>query len=193
MLNLAGPEFDLVNVVHAVLADGEHRRRAFFSDVAGALQESTQRKLATIRKAYDDTRSDPAYWEMIEHEVLGTVLPQYAPLAAQQNHLEQTSYGVWRNGDLGARLAFTLAGLVIGGIIIAVPFIPIFIDAFAFFLAFLGWFYPDLKKLFHDFSYNRRLNALLADALRFQQRNATAYLSLSSIDRLLSDPHDETT
>jgi hypothetical protein len=190
MLNLTGPEFDVANVVHAVLADCEHRRRAVTADLRQALEESARRKLAIARAAFDEARGDPAYWSTVEHEVMLTALPQYVRIADRQNRLERTHYDVWRNGDLGARAIFALVGLTVGGIIVAVPFIPIFIDAFAFFLAVCGWFYPDLKKLLHDFSYTRRLNAILAEAVRYQQRSSMEYVTASSLDRMLTRTGD---
>ena len=181
MLNLTSPEFDVANVVHAVLADCEHRRRAVTSDLAREMEESARRKLAVARSAFDEARGDPAYWATVEHEVLRTALPQYVRIAERQNRMERAHYDVWRNGDLGARCAFALLGPTVGGIIVAVPFIPIFIDAFAFFLALCGWFYPDLKKLLHDFTYTRRLNAILAEAVRYQRRSSMEFITLAQL------------
>lgn len=188
MLNLTGPEFDLGNVVHAVLAHCEHRRRAISGDFAAAMDDTARRKLSDIRIAFDEARGDSAYWDTLEHEVLETALPQYLAIAERQSGMEQTSYGVWRGGDLAARATFALIGLIVGGICVAAPFIPIYIDAFAFFLAFCGWFYPDLKKVMTDFGYTRRLNAIVTEATRYQRRTATAYLSSKTFDRMLVGP-----
>jgi hypothetical protein len=187
MLNLTGPEFDVANVVHAVLADCEHRRRAVTADLAHAMEENARRKLAIARSAFDEVRGDPAYWATVEHEVMRTALPQYVRIADRQNRLERAHYEVWRNGDLGARCAFTLIGLTVGGIIVKVPFIPIFIDTFAFFLALCGWFYPDLKKLLHDFSYTRRLNAIVAEAVRYERRSSMEFINLEQVLKGESD------
>ena len=173
MLNLIGSEFDIGNMVHSVLADCEHRRRAMpDEDFASALQENAQKKLAASREAFEAAGGDPSHWQTVEEEVLHTALPQYVRIAERQNHLERTHYEVWRNGDLAARLTFALGGLVIGGIIVAVPFIPIFVDAFAFFLALCGWFYPELKKLFYDIRYTRELNAILEEASEFNTQRS---------------------
>ena len=90
---------------------------------------------------------------------------------------------MWRTEPAPA--AFTLIGLTVGGIIVKVPFIPIFIDAFAFFLALCGWFYPDLKKLLHDFSYTRRLNAIVAEAVRYQRRTSMEFVTTGSLEQFL--------
>jgi hypothetical protein len=181
MLNLTGPEFDVANVVHAVIADCEHRRRAVTGDLKPAMEESARRKLAIAKEAFDEARGEPKYWAAVEHEVLGTALPQYVAIAERQNRLERAHYDVWRNGDLAARCAFALIGLTVGGIIVAVPFIPIYIDAFAFFLAICGWFYPDLKKVLHDFSYTRRLNAILVEAVRYQRRSSMEFVTIEQV------------
>ncbi|HYS54399.1 MAG TPA: hypothetical protein VER58_11630 [Thermoanaerobaculia bacterium] len=185
MLNLIGSEFDVANLVHAVLADCEHRRRAVPEDLAKAMEANARRKLATARLAFDEAGGDPAYWTTVEDEVLHTALPQYVEIAERQNRLERASYDVWRHGDLLARATFTLIGLTVGGIIVKVPFIPIFIDAFAFFLAICGWFYPDLKKLFYDFRYTRRLNAILAEAIQFQRRSSMQFVTMQSLNRMI--------
>jgi hypothetical protein len=179
MLNLAGPQFDVANDVHAVLAECEHRRKAVFD-----VEECAQRKLFIIRTAFEESHGDPEYWTVLEAEVMNVAMARYASIAKRQTELEKTNYGVWRGGDLAARIAFTLAGLTVGGIIVAVPFIPIFIDAFAFFLAFCGWFYPELKKLHSDFTYTRRLNAIVNDAAKYQ-RSTMQYLSMSALEKAL--------
>ena len=181
MLNLTGPEFDVANVVHAVLADCEHRRRAVTGNFAVAMEENARRKLAVARAAFDEAHGDPKYWVNLEREVIDTALPQYVRIAERQNRLERAHYDIWRNGDLGARCAFALIGLTVGGIIVAVPFIPIYIDAFAFFLALCGWFYPELKKLLHDFTYTRRLNAIVAEAIRYQRRSSMEFITLAQL------------
>lgn len=185
MLNLTGAQFDLGNVVHAVLAHCEHRRPAIDDDFTVAMHDTARKKLADIRVAFDDARGEPGYWQMLEHETMETALPQYLTIAEEQSRLERTQYDVWRRGDLAARAAFALIGLTVGGICVAAPFIPIYIDAFAFFLAACGWFYPDLKKVMHDFGYTRRLNAIVMEAARYQRVNATAFLSSTSLDRML--------
>lgn len=185
MLNLIGSEFDIANMVHAVLADCEHRRRAISDDFAHAMEENARRKLAVARAAFDEAGGDPEYWASVELEVMQTALPQYVEIAERQNRLERTQYDVWRNGDLLARATFMLIGLTVGGIIVKVPFIPIFIDAFAFFLAICGWFYPDLKKLFYDFRYTRRLNGIVAEAIQFQRRSSMQFVTTRSLNRMI--------
>ena len=184
MINLIS-EFDVANMVHAVLADCEHRRPAISGNFEATMEANARRKLDASRAAFVDAGGDPKYWNTVEEEVLRTALPQYIRIAEEQNRLQANHYDVWHRGDLAARATFALAGLVIGGIIVAVPFIPITIDAFAFFLAICSWFYPDLKKLFYDFRYMRKLNAILKEAVEFQQRTSMEFLSAGPVRRMI--------
>ena len=186
MLNLIGSQFDLANIVHAVLAECEHRRRAAGDDLPDAIAEIARRKLASIHAVFDEMNGDPSYWRIVEDEIMNTALPQYVAIAERQNGLERSHYGVWRGGDLAARATFALMGLTIGGIIVAVPFIPIFIDEFAFFLALSAWFYPELKKLLHDFGYVRHMNRIVNEAARYQRRCMTEYVTAGSVTSLLN-------
>ncbi len=155
--------------LYQVLRSCEHRRRALAGDDAEArLREAAENELDSIERSERGAGASPSYWQALRDEVLGTALPQYLPAALRQNELERSGYGVWRQGDLLARAVFALAGLTIGGIIIAVPFIPIFEEAFAFLLALAGFLYPELRRLGCDRQHARLLNRLLREAAMFQ-------------------------
>jgi len=178
MLNLAGSSYDSGNVLFAVLQECEHRRRALLPNEAEArLREIARAKLAEIRESYDECGGTAGYWEDLEREVLETALPQYILAAVEQTRLEKSNYDLWRQGDPAARALFGLIGLVIGGIIIAIPWIPIFEDAFAFALAAAGFLYPELKKTAFDFRHARTLNRLITKAERYQKDQRIHYVS----------------
>jgi hypothetical protein len=178
MLNLAGSSYDYGNVLFAVLQECEHRRRALLPNEAEArLREIARGKLAEIRDSYDECGGTPGYWEDLEREVLETALPQYIVAAVEQTRLEKSNYDLWRQGDPAARALFGLIGLVIGGVIIAIPWIPIFEDAFAFALAAAGFLYPELKKTAFDFRHARTLNRLITKAERYQKDQRIHYVS----------------
>ena len=178
MLNLAGSSYDYGNVLFAVLQECEHRRRALLPNEAEArLREIARAKLAEIRESYDECGGTAGYWEDLEREVLETALPQYILAAVEQTRLEKSNYDLWRQGDPAARALFGLIGLVIGGIIIAIPWIPIFEDAFAFALAAAGFLYPELKKTAFDFRHARTLNRLITKAERYQKDQRIHYVS----------------
>ena len=178
MLNLAGPSYDYGNVLFAVLQECEHRRRALLPNEAeGRLVEIAREKLAAIRASYEERGGSPGYWSQLEREVLATALPQYAPAALEQNRLEKTRYDLWRQGDPAARALFGLLGLVLGGLIIAAPFIPIFEDTFAFLLTLIGFLYPEIKKAFFDIRHAQLLNRLIKQAERYQKEQPAQYVT----------------
>jgi hypothetical protein len=182
MLNLAGPSYDYGNVLFAVLQECEHQRRALLPNEAAArLAEIAREKLAAIRASYEERGGTPGYWSRLEREVLATALPQYVPAALEQNRLEKTRYDLWRQGDPAARALFGLLGLVLGGLIIAAPFIPIFEDTFAFLLTLAGLLYPEIKKGFHDIRHAQLLNRLIKQAERYQKSEPAQYVTEAEI------------
>ena len=202
MLNVAGPSFDFGNVLFAVLQECEHVRRALLPNEAhGRLIEAARRKLAEIRESYVENGGTPAYWEELEREVLETSMPAYVPEAIEQTRLEKSGYDVWRRGDASARVVFALAGLVLGGLLIAAPFIPIWEDAFAFVLTVGGLLYPEVKQLVADFRHSRLLNRMIAEAEKYQKNARIHYVSearlqeeldaVGKVDRTVETPRAE--
>lgn len=182
VLNIAGPEYDFGSVVFAVLEECEHRRRGFDDDEAEEqLLRVAAAKLAKIRQAFDEFGGSAAYWGVLEKEVLETAMPQYINAAREMTALERTQYGVWRGGDPLARFTFALAGLVLGSVIIAMPFIKIAEAMFAFALAGAGFLYPELKRYTHERRHFRLLNRLVVDAVAYQQNARLHYMTTSEI------------
>ena len=182
MLNIAGADYDYAQVVYVVLQECEHRRRTFEEDSFDAeVEDCATEKLAEIKAAYAESGGSAVYWETLEKEVIEVVLPQYASAAHDVTRMEQASFGIWRGGDLGARFAFALAGLFIGSIIIALPFIPIFEDMFAFALTVAGFLYPDLMRFMHERRYMKVLNRLVADSARYQENARLHYMTSQDI------------
>jgi len=106
-----------------------------------------------------------------------TALPQYIAEAVEQTRLERDNYDLWRQGDPVARALFGLLGLVIGGLIVKAPFIPIFEDTFAFLLTAAGLLYPEVKKSYFDYRHSRRLNRLITHAEKYQKNQRLHYVS----------------
>ena len=181
-LNIAGPEYDFGSVVFVVLEECEHRRRGFDDDDAEEqLLRVARGKLAKIKKAYDEFGGSPAYWNVLETEVLETAMPQYIQAAREMTALERANFGIWRGGDPLARFAFALGGLFIGSFLIALPFIKIVEAMFAFALAGLGFVYPELKRFTHERRHFRLLNRLVADATAYQNNAKLHYMTTSEI------------
>jgi hypothetical protein len=186
MLNLAGSSYDFGNVLFAVLQECEHKRRALLpNETEARLAEIARAKLAEIRESYEECGGSEPYWRSLEREVMETAMPQYIPAAVEQNRLEKTNYDLWRQGDPVARALFGLLGLVIGGLIIAAPFIPIWEDAFAFALAATGFLYPEIKKMVHDYRHSRFLNQLIAQAEKYQRNQRIHYVSEARLQQEL--------
>ncbi len=182
MLNIAGPEYDFAQVLYAVLQECEHRRRGLDDDsIDRDLEVIAREKLAQVKAAYDEFGGSAAYWSALEKEVLETALPQYALAAAEMNVMERTGFGVFRRGDPAARFTFALAGLVIGSIIIALPFIPIFEDLFAFALTAGGFLYPDIVRYTFARRHAKLLNRLITDADRYQSAARLHYMTTQQI------------
>lgn len=182
MLNIAGPEYDLGNVVFVVLEECEHRRRGFEDeDFSKQLLRVAREKLGKIKKAYDEFGGSQGYWSALEKEVLETAMPQYIAAAREMNALEQSKFGIWRGGDPAARIAFALGGLLIGGIIITLPFFPIIERMFALALGVIGFIYPELKRYTHERRHFRVLNRLVTEATQYQQNARLHYMTTSDI------------
>jgi hypothetical protein len=182
MLNIAGPEYDFGSIVFVVLEECEHRRRGFDSDEAEfQLLRVAKEKLAHIRKAYDEFGGSAAYWKVLETEVLETAMPQYIDAAREMTALERAKFGIWRGGDPLARVVFALGALLVGSILIALPFVPIVERLFAFGLAVAAFLYPELKRWTHERRHFRTLNRIITDAAQYQQNAKLHYMTTSEI------------
>ena len=189
ILNSAGHSFDFGNVNFAVIHECEHRRRGLLPDqLETSLLEVARLKLAQVHDSYIEAGGTASYWTALEREVFETTMPQYIAAAREKNRLEKNNYDLWRGGDLVSRAALALAALTIGGIIVALPFIPIFEDAFAFFLALTAWFYPELKRLMFEHRHARLLNGLIIEAEKYQHDHRIHYVSQAALDEAFRTP-----
>ena len=187
MLNLAGSSYDFGNVSFVVLQECEHKRRALLPNEAEArLKEIARAKLAEIHESYVELGGAEAYWQSLEREVIETTLPQYIPAAVEQTRLEKSNYDLWRHGDPAARFLFALLGLIVGGLIIKAPFIPIVEDTFAFLLAAGGFLYPEIKRTYFDFRHSRTLNRLIVQAEKYQKNQRLHYVSEARLQEELA-------
>lgn len=186
MLNLAGPSYDLGDVLFAVIQECEHRRRAFEPDGAEeGLMETARRKLQEVRESYAECGGTPPYWRELEREVLETAMPQYIPAAIEQSRLEKSNYDLLWKGSPAARFAFALTGLLIAALILASPFHPLLEDVSALFFALLGFLYPEVKKGVFDLRHSRLLNRLIAQAEKYQHDSRLHYVSNARLDEEL--------
>jgi hypothetical protein len=197
VLNIAGPEYDFGSVVFVVLGECEHRRRGFDRDeLEFQLMKAAREKLKKIKAAYDEFGGSPAYWKALEHEVLETALPQYIEAAEKMNELERNSFGIWRDGDPAARTVFGIGGLIVGGLVKALPFVPSIENIFVFALAGAGFLYPELKRYTYERRHFRTLNRLVMDAEAYQKNAKLHYMTTTDIREsfhIASREEEETT
>lgn len=194
VLNIAGPEYDFGSVVFVVLGECEHRRRGFENDeLEFQLMQTAKAKLKKIKAAYDEFGGSPAYWKALETEVLETAMPQYVDAAREMNALERTGFGVWRGGDPAARFTFALAGLLIGSILLRLPFVPIVETMFAFALTAAGALYPEIKRYTHQRRHYRTLNRIIEDAGAYQRNAKLHYMTTTDIRESFHIGTSETT
>jgi hypothetical protein len=186
VLNIAGPEYDYAQVVFVILQECEHRRRGWDDEeVETQAMAAAKEKLASIKAAYDEFGGGAGYWQKMEQEVLQVVMPQYIDAARTENEKERRGFGVWRGGDPAARLGYALGGLLIGSIIIALPWVPIFEDMFAFALTAAGAVYPDIVRYTHERRHSRLLNRLITESAKYQENARLHYMTLDEIQKSL--------
>jgi hypothetical protein len=118
--------------------------------------------------------------------VLKVALPQYVDAALEMNRNERAAFGMFHRGDISARFLYALIGLLIGSVIIALPFIPIFERLFAFALTAIGFFYPEMKRWVYERRYAKTLNRIIADASRYQEDARLHYMTTEEITRSLT-------
>jgi hypothetical protein len=187
MLNLAGHSFDFGQVLFAVLTECEHRRRSLAPEAAAEkLFEAAREKLKEIHESYAECGGTEDYFAELTREILETTLPEYVPRAVEQTRLEREGYDLWRSGDPVARAAFGLLGLILGGLLVALPFVPIFEDSFAFLLALAGFLFPEVTQLFYDRRHSWFLNRMIKDAESYQTDRRVHYLSSARFNQALS-------
>jgi cytochrome P450 len=127
---------------------------------------------------------DPPHWQRARAVVHDALLPRYERLAEAENAAAARDYGMWRGGDLVARAAFALTGLVLGAIAVAVPWIPIYEKWFPWALFVLGPFVPDAYAWWYRRRYRKRLEALVLDLAR-EGAALEVYRPLSEVQQSL--------
>ena len=152
-------EFSAKHVALQVLERLERRRAEIVRDEA-AVQAEVKDALAPIRKAYEEAQLPLPFLDGLEEEITRTVPVAWRTAALGYTHREGNEFGLWRGGDPVARLAYVLIGLVIGGLCVALPFIPIWEKWFPFALALSGWWLPDVQVRWHKRRYARALGAI---------------------------------
>ena len=185
----------MVPAKYGLAAIGEHlvslfevRRPAiarFDGEAAALLLREADEALAQMEKQSRELGVDvPRHWKQAR-EVVGSVLvPRYLALAKAENEAAAKEYGLWRGGDLIARGAFALLGLVLGALMVWIPWIPVYEKWVPWALFILGPFLPDAYLWWYRRKYENKLHALVADLAR-EGETLEAYRPLSEVHEAL--------
>lgn len=154
-------EFAARKVVTEVLGQLERRRAEIVHDER-AVRLEVERSLEPLRAAYCETGLPVPYFAALEREVRASLPRRWRVAARSFTALEARGFS-WRGGDLIARIVYVFLGLVVGGLCLRAPFIPIWEKWFPFALAVGGWWLPDAQALWHRRRYARGLGAIVRD------------------------------
>jgi hypothetical protein len=153
-------EFAAGKVAGDVIAELERQRETLAKDPA-ATRQAVETALAPVRTAYAESQLPPAYFTALETELVETLPKAWLNIAQPFTALEARSFGRWRGGDLTAKLTYVLGGLVLGGLILKAPFIPIWEKWVPFAMAVAGWWLPDAQAAWHRRRYGRELGRII--------------------------------
>jgi hypothetical protein len=156
------PQFSADAIAREVLSRLERQRGALAGDAPGTEAE-VRTGLAEARARYAEEGLPAPYFEALARELASGIGPRWRGVAAPYSELEGRGFGIWRGGDLLARLAFVFAGLALGGLCVALPFIPIWEKWFPFALAVGGYFLPDAQARWQRHRYARQLGEIVRD------------------------------
>jgi hypothetical protein len=171
-------EFAIAKVAVDVVAHLERHREVAVRD-EGATGREIETALEPVRAAYRESELPAVYFQALEDE-LRALPAAWRAVAVPFTALEARGFGRWRGGDLSARLAYVLGGLALGGLIVWLPFIPIWEKWVPFALAIGGWWLPDAQVAWHRRRYGRELGRIVR---RFEasQRALEARVPMSEL------------
>ena len=153
-------EFSAARVTVQVLEHLE-RRRAQIVDDATLVHAEVERSLVPVRAAYEDAQLPRAYFDALAIELTSTLPEAWRARALPYTLAERRDFSIWRGGDPIARITYVFIGLVIGGLCVEAPFIPIWEKWFPFLLAALAWWLPTAQLAWHKRRYSRALGGIV--------------------------------
>jgi len=185
----------MVPAKYGLAAIGEHlvslfevRRPAishFDEEARSLLRREAEEALDQMEKQSRELGFDaPPHWKRAREVVTSVLLPRYLVLAKAENEAAAKDYGLWRGGDLVARGAFALAGLVLGALLVWIPWIPVYEKWVPWALFVLGPFLPDAYLWWYRRKHEKKLEALVEDLGR-EGETLDAYLPLSEVHEAL--------
>jgi hypothetical protein len=183
------PEKYRLAAVGRFLLEAFERRRpgltAWTPQVEDALRTEAEAALVEMEGQCKEVGvDDPAYWEKARDAVEGVILPRYAQLAKSEILLAAQGHHLWRGGDLVARAAYAGAGLLLGALAVAIPWIPVTEKWVPWALFIAGPLLPDAQLWYFRWRHQRRLQAVIDD-LSAADRSVDTYRPLSDLERVM--------
>jgi hypothetical protein len=153
-------EFSLRQVSADVLEHLERRRPAIVNDEKLVAVE-VKHALVPVRKSYAELDMPRAYMDALEEELVESLPARWRNVAVPFTQDEKRSFGVWRGGDLFARLTYSAGGLLVGLFIVWAPFIPIWWKWLPLLVAIAAWWVPDAQTALRRRRYARALGEIV--------------------------------
>jgi hypothetical protein len=179
-------EFSAARVTVQLLEHLERRRGQIVEDAA-LVRVEVERGLVPLRTAYEEAQLPRVYWDALARELTQTLPEAWRAQALPFTAGERRDFGIWRGGDPVARISYVFIGLVLGGLCVELPFIPIWEKWFPFLLAALAWWLPTAQLAWHKQRYARALGGIVQQLTRVQpQLDGT----IRTEDLLLPDKGD---
>jgi hypothetical protein len=160
-------EFSAARVTVQVLEHLERRRAQIVEDPA-LVRTEVERSLVPVRAAYDDAQLPRVYFDALAVELVQTLPGAWRARALPYTTAEKRDFSIWRGGDPVARITYVFIGLVLGGLCVEAPFIPIWEKWFPFLLAALAWWLPTAQLAWHKRRYSRALGGIVLQLTRVQ-------------------------
>ncbi len=182
-------KYRLAAIGRHLLAAFERRRPAiarFDAEAIASLSAESEAALTQMEaQLHEMEMNDPPYWAKVRHAMENVVIPRYVALAREENVRAADDYGLWRGGDIVARATFAGVGLFLGGLAVAIPWIPV-TEKWVPWLLFVGGpFVPDAYFWWYQRRYRKKLDRLIAE-LQQAGESIETYRPLSEVQRTLA-------
>jgi hypothetical protein len=177
------PERYQLGAVGRFLLDQFELRRpgltSFTPEIEAEFRKQAEAEILQMeRQLHELGIDDQPYW-----------LPPYQKIAQEEIALQARDYGIWRGGDLLARVAFAAAGLVLGIICVELPYIPVQVRWFPVLPFLAGPLFPDVVTALYARRYRKKLDALVQDLAKASDALDT-YRPLSELTKALEMPSE---
>lgn len=169
--------FSLPFLAEVLISAAERRRPglgAWSNHTRDTLREVFATELAEVHARFFELFDDKDYWDKVERTLMDVCFLRYSTIAEQQTELERKDYGLWRGGDLIARLSYAAIGFAVGIFVVKVPWIPIPTtwDVLIFLMGLSAPFLPDAQIWVYQRRFGKKLAGIIEDmkAAAEQQR-----------------------